>query len=436
MSPRTRTTVPLHSGALPHRQWRIARAGLLCTLAAGAWFVIVVWPYLYLSDWAKFVQFRATEAYAPYHQLGFAVFLVTCLLLNLPNVLRAPMLDPRRVKTLLTLGFFAFVLATTPFSLAPKTSLLYAAVTFTVLVLFSSVWENDYREVRIGLGWLGLMVALFVAALFLIHGLGDRTVGAIQPNQLARTALVVTACGLFFSGTTRFVMVAFSLAVVGAVSSRASLVAFVMLVLGYYLVSGLNVRKLTVTLVFVVGLIGVELASTAASGDGAVSGAVRATLHLDDPVRGWEGGFTGRFEIWSAGVEHIARRPLVGYGFRTRETADPSLGERMSAHNGFLNLVLDVGIVGGALILLAFGYDIGKRLRIVSALRVQTEDHWGLDVRETRRLNTVVVAFSVTFLATWAPDPQYLNLGHPYTLLFMFLFTAPYFVQRRPSEGA
>jgi O-antigen ligase len=74
---------------------------------------------------------------------------------------------------------------------------------------------------------------------------------------------------------------------------------------------------------------------------------------LSDP------SFTGRDEIWRFALDHIAERPILGFGFQafwgTSELLSnwsylESWGYRASdAHNGFLNIAVMTGIVGLAL---------------------------------------------------------------------------------------
>jgi O-antigen ligase len=74
---------------------------------------------------------------------------------------------------------------------------------------------------------------------------------------------------------------------------------------------------------------------------------------LSDP------SFTGRDEIWRFALDHIAERPILGFGFQafwgTSELLSnwsylESWGYRASdAHNGFLNIAVMTGIVGLAI---------------------------------------------------------------------------------------
>jgi len=72
--------------------------------------------------------------------------------------------------------------------------------------------------------------------------------------------------------------------------------------------------------------------------------------------------FTGRNEIWRFALDHIAQRPIVGFGFQafwgTSELMSnwsyvESWGYRASdAHNGFLNVAVMTGVVGLAISML------------------------------------------------------------------------------------
>lgn len=74
---------------------------------------------------------------------------------------------------------------------------------------------------------------------------------------------------------------------------------------------------------------------------------------LSDPT------FTGRNEIWSFAVDHVAQRPLFGFGFEAFWGMPDlvnawnyleSWGYRASdAHNGYLNLAVTTGLIGLAL---------------------------------------------------------------------------------------
>jgi O-antigen ligase len=66
--------------------------------------------------------------------------------------------------------------------------------------------------------------------------------------------------------------------------------------------------------------------------------------------------FGGRFKLWVAGVNAFAQRPLMGYGVATYKLAiTPQLGSAAQvAHDSFLSVLVEEGLVGLLLYLLMF----------------------------------------------------------------------------------
>ena len=73
-----------------------------------------------------------------------------------------------------------------------------------------------------------------------------------------------------------------------------------------------------------------------------------------------DASFTGRTDIWQFALDHIAQRPIIGYGFGafwgTHEVVYGMSGNSVwanavaHAHNAYLNLALTIGIPGSALV--------------------------------------------------------------------------------------
>jgi O-antigen ligase len=87
-----------------------------------------------------------------------------------------------------------------------------------------------------------------------------------------------------------------------------------------------------------------------------------------EPVRGLlnmilsDASFTGRTDIWQFAIEHIMRRPILGYGFSAfwgTEQVVHGLSQGATwataatdAHNGYLNLAVTIGLPGLVLVLI------------------------------------------------------------------------------------
>jgi O-antigen ligase len=74
---------------------------------------------------------------------------------------------------------------------------------------------------------------------------------------------------------------------------------------------------------------------------------------------------TGRTEIWSAVLDSIAKRPLLGYGYQAFWLGLQGESYRVilavswvlaQAQNGFLDVMLEMGVAGLTIVLLVFGF--------------------------------------------------------------------------------
>jgi len=84
---------------------------------------------------------------------------------------------------------------------------------------------------------------------------------------------------------------------------------------------------------------------------------------------GRDATLTNRTRIWSAALDALAERPLLGYGYHAfwRSDAAARIGARIGwepqhAHNGFLDVGLELGVAGAALFLAPFLYYLGRAL--------------------------------------------------------------------------
>lgn len=93
---------------------------------------------------------------------------------------------------------------------------------------------------------------------------------------------------------------------------------------------------------------------------------------------------TGRTELWSAVADMISDRPLLGYGYASfwREEQGPSLAvwrrvhwAAPNAHNGFLELALDLGYIGVGIFAISWLSTLGKALNRMT-LRHNWESFW------------------------------------------------------------
>jgi exopolysaccharide production protein ExoQ len=125
---------------------------------------------------------------------------------------------------------------------------------------------------------------------------------------------------------------------------------------------------------------------------------------------------SGRTGIWLAALHHIQERPWLGFG-RSAFWAPGSLyairaGERVSslyvpphAHNGFLDLLLDVGYIGLAVFAIIFVWVYGQSLWLAYNAQ-RPEDYWPVGYLSFLAMNNMTESFLV-------------RLANPFWVLFL-----------------
>jgi exopolysaccharide production protein ExoQ len=159
-----------------------------------------------------------------------------------------------------------------------------------------------------------------------------------------------------------------------------------------------------------------------------------AALMLPDQFTalvGKDATLTGRVPIWIVVLDHvIPNRPILGYGFNTYfiptnpdylRLVDIVGWPAPHAHNGYLNLAVELGIPGAVL-----GVFILLRLLVGAARSLNDERApWALEV----------LVFAVTFTILNIVEASLLRISDnwEYTLLFSCFATWKYQAEKRPT---
>lgn len=125
---------------------------------------------------------------------------------------------------------------------------------------------------------------------------------------------------------------------------------------------------------------------------------------------GKDPGLTGRFMLWGLSLDWIRERPLAGYGFDAfwSDYYGPAADFRAAsgwlvathAHNGFINLWLDLGLVGVLLFTLTFFVSY-KRATTLARVSDTMESLWPVI------LLTFLFAFSLTEISFMGRNDLY-----------------------------
>jgi exopolysaccharide production protein ExoQ len=155
-----------------------------------------------------------------------------------------------------------------------------------------------------------------------------------------------------------------------------------------------------------------------------------AVLAFDGPalmaLLGRDDSFTGRTDIWPVALGGIADHPWLGYGYGTFWQPDGPFTQYLApgnwefwnpvhAHNGFLQLALDAGLVGAGLFVLTFLWGAWRSLKF-SVSGLGAERVWPLAAIATFALaNMTDVSIATYNNLYWAI----------FVAAFLYLFREP-----------
>jgi O-antigen ligase len=315
-------------------------------------------------------------------------------------------------------------------SVTPAASAVYCLATWGCFFLCAVAWYDNHERINSCASILGWLILAYLGILCGTLGWdsGYSTIGGMHHNILG--GAFVTSLVLLHLGGKLYPWLGTAICLLGIIaSSSRSCLLFAAVFLGaVLLMTPWNTRRLVNAIACVLVAVGaISLAS--ALGFGSADKVVDAVLCLNDSHRGLGSGFTGRTTHWSDGWAAFSQSPLIGYGFRTRapNVEEQVLPEFINAHSGYVNLLLDVGLVGAlpfiGVIVGMFFSRLGEVRQRIRAFR----DGHVFDVQTERfqRLDRVVVAFLGATLLSWIIEPQVFNLGTPQSALLIFILVAP-----------
>jgi exopolysaccharide production protein ExoQ len=238
-----------------------------------------------------------------------------------------------------------------------------------------------------------MFIALLCCGLFLIAGVfAEISLGTFHPFQSeyrfcgtddpnvgswALGTLLLTAVGLTSAGDRRrgiFYTAAFAALAFLLLSKTRTSFAAVLLALGsyYYLILS-RPRKGALML----GLIFVVCLSYLVLGDRLISGTRHGILLGRDETEATT--LTGRIPIWNECISYVAKRPLLGYGYDCFWTPQhkAAISYNMEsnllgvswAYNGYIDLALNLGVVGAAAYILVMGLAIKRSVFLFKTTR-------------------------------------------------------------------
>jgi O-antigen ligase len=309
---------------------------------------------------------------------GNPVSQALAILLTLALVLFVLVKHPRMIRIaaspmlMLTLAWFALSAVASPYPALAGRRLVLAVFTILQAAAFLLLpRDRDHFSRLLAVAALFILLVCYAGVLFApelsIHQMSDVAEpelagnwrGAFTHKNGAGAAMVVLIfIGIFVVRSFNPVIGAAIIALAGTfllfTESKSSLRLLPLVLAVSFLIFQINrppAAKLALALSMPVIVGGLTIGSVSSE---TIEGLVGA--FLSDPT------FTGREDIWRFTLDHIAQRPLLGYGFQAFwGTPDlvaswsylGSWGYRASdAHNGYLNIAVMTGLVGLVLCLL------------------------------------------------------------------------------------
>lgn len=378
--------------------------GGLLALALVFYLIVVILHYQSLVDWI-----------ARNEQSVSLLGMITGILAFTGAVGVSILMDDGKVRlkfssTVILLTCFFFVCAfLSVLSIDPTKS--FASALVGILITFNFTYSAPL--ILYNSRFLFYTALVYVCYLFyLVFLLEIRfglTVGGIQPNQFAKAAIVAMILGYLSNHRYKQYFGWFALACSLLTTSRGGLLFLTCFFVVYY---GLVMKWLTQITWIITAVVLVCLLWTAEVlfGIQTVTPVYSKILLLDDAIFGFGTGFTGRDFHWEVGLTLFAENPLIGYGFNTRQSLFPTNFSASDSHQGYINLLLDVGILGTTIYFSAIAlFAKTQFLRIRS-----TENH------NVKNLSRTMLAFLCAYHLLMLFDPYNINFAFPLSILMLF----------------
>jgi len=297
-------------------------------------------------------------------QFGWSLIYIVVLVRAVP--LRREILQVLKAnKLLIVLVFFAIFSAVWSEDAGLTIRRGLAVLATTLFGLDFAVRYSIREQVRLFGIALGLAVAISVVVEIFFHGLvptvdssyPDAWNGAfVQKNDFARFVVLAGLLVLMRTRTTtwKFLVATSTIGATGALIFLCrSKTAFVVFVAMLVLLRVFRLRRRG-SRALIAGIAGVLI----------VGALLSVVVDLDSMagLLGRDATLTGRTNIWALAMESVVERPLLGYGYSAFWNVAPE-AERIStilhwkvphAHNGFIDLTLQLGVAGLALFLLVY----------------------------------------------------------------------------------
>ncbi|WP_161491795.1 O-antigen ligase family protein [Bradyrhizobium centrolobii] len=277
--------------------------------------------------------------------------------------------------------------------------IFYTCLLPLMALTLSVLWTMQPADFERCMTVTSIVLCLFGISAIAVYGWPEgRTIGGLlHPNLYSAPLLAAFVFSQFRPGMVGIIVRILCFGMIALVSSRYALIGCVIaLVLHEMTFDPLSPTKLAVPVIALAA--GIVFWPQ-----------IAAIIALDDPDRGTSSGFTGRDDLWQLALDAITDSPF-GVGFKR------AIGNE-GGHNGYLKLLVEFGVPGGAVLISLLAYSIVAACIVACSAAGKSRQQHRFDCARFGGMGALY--FGAFF------QPQVFSLGDAFAVSFMLLLFKP-----------
>lgn len=278
-------------------------------------------------------------------------------------------------------------------------SLVFSFILFSSIISIRIISFECSSYVVNVVSFLVLMIFVILSLIMYYPPIG-RSMGGMHPNSYGACLIALSYFTLF----VRSVYIKYSLfclAIICAyiVSSRYAMISIFIIILLNYIFHNKKGQFSVRVLIFSIVAIFVTVLISFLNNN-----IISDALELNDARRGLGSGGSGRLDIYEYFWDQFFEGAFIGYGFRARDMY-------VGVHNGFMNTLLENGVIATAIIFTAI------ILRLFELFRYYLHTS-GEECTKFYFIGMIACLFAALF------QPQLINFGDPLGVVFLLVLAS------------
>jgi O-antigen ligase len=372
------------------------------------WFFFLIFPIIFIENYWVMLDLRSENIYLPLK--------IASLLIFITYVLFFLKIEKRITSVDLKIGFFVlflfFCVISSLWSIKTFTTFGNAILLFFFYLAF--IKTQNFISFKDLFKFIPVIISSIIIISIFKYSLVGRNIGGIQPNLISQFCFVgIVMSMISYDKKIKNIYIIFFITIIFLLNSRLYLILSFLSLIIFLILNGDTKRNIKYLFYFLfIIVIFVLLFSDLYKVS--ISYILDNVLLIDDPDRGIDSGFTNRTYYWKVGLELFEEKKMFGYGFRSRENILSSNIENISSHSGFINLLLDVGLVGTILFFLSLAASMIKRIKLIY---IQKKLGYKID-----NFNLVIISNFPGIILHLIFEPVHFYIGVPFFyIMLMFV---------------